>query len=269
MARPPVTEATLSLKECADELGVHYMTAYKYVRHGRLPATKVGAEWRVRRSDLDAFTAGPAAGPAPWADRLHARLVAGDHAGAWGVVESAMASGLDPGGIYLRLIAPALRDIGEGWAQGTITVADEHRATATAARLLGRLGPRFVHRGRPRGRVVIGTPPGEQHGLAAAIAADFFRGAGWEVVELGCDLPVAEFIRAAREAGRVTAVLVSVTTEQSLRSAHDLIRSLRFAEIGPIVLGGAAATPEAALRLEVDGWAATGPDGVETLERLL
>ena len=34
---------TLGLRECAERLGVHYMTAYRYVRTGMLPATKVGA----------------------------------------------------------------------------------------------------------------------------------------------------------------------------------------------------------------------------------
>ena len=33
--------ATISLQEAADQLGVHYMTVYRYVRHGRLPARKV------------------------------------------------------------------------------------------------------------------------------------------------------------------------------------------------------------------------------------
>jgi excisionase family DNA binding protein len=269
MPRTPVTDETLSLRECADRLGVHYMTAYKYVRHGRLAATKVGPEWRVRGGDLEAFLAGPASGgPAPWADRLEARLIAGDHAGAWGVVEAAMSSGLDPAAVYVRLLAPALRDIGEGWAQGTITVADEHRATVTAARLLGRLGPRFVHRGRSRGRVVIGTPPGERHALAVSMAADHLRGAGWEVIELGCDLPVADFVRVVREAGRVSAIAVSVTIEQAMRPAHDLIRSLRFADLGPILLGGGAVTPEAALRFGADAWAADGPNGVSAMEEL-
>src|SRR3990170_3863777 len=76
MQRAPVTDETLSLRECADRLGVHYMTAYKYVRHGRLAATKVGPEWRGLSGDLEAFLAGPASGPAPWADPLQAPLLA-------------------------------------------------------------------------------------------------------------------------------------------------------------------------------------------------
>ncbi len=270
MAGTPVDEDTLSLRECADRLGVHYMTAYKYVRHGRLAATKVGAEWRVLVSDLEILVFGPTpAGPAPWADRLEARLIAGDHSGAWGVVEAAMSSGLEPAAIYERLLAPALRDIGDSWARGAVTIDEEHRASTTAARVLGRLGPRFVRRGRPRGRVVIGTPPGERHALPVSMAADHLRAAGWEVIELGCDLPVNDFIHSARRAGPVVVIAVSVTTDTALNSASELIRSLRLAELGPVLLGGGPVTPEAALHLGVDAWATDGPGGVSALEQLL
>ena len=71
---------TITLTEAAERLGVHYMTAYRYVRTGRLPATKLGSEWRVETSDVDAMRTGeagaaavggpPAAGPGgaagPW-----------------------------------------------------------------------------------------------------------------------------------------------------------------------------------------------------------
>ncbi|HCN09685.1 MAG TPA: DNA-binding protein, partial [Lentisphaeria bacterium] len=42
----------LSLREAADELGLHYMTVYRYVRTGLLPATMDGGMWRVTVADL-------------------------------------------------------------------------------------------------------------------------------------------------------------------------------------------------------------------------
>lgn len=46
------TETPIGLRDAAERLGVHYMTAYRYVRLGVLPAEKVGGEWQVRPSDL-------------------------------------------------------------------------------------------------------------------------------------------------------------------------------------------------------------------------
>ena len=143
----------------ADTLGVHYMTAYRYVRHGLLPAKKVGGTWRVTVADLEAFRNGatgevPAGESrrrkAPWAERLEARLLAGDGHGAWGVIEMAMSSGASLDEVYLDVISPAMESIGARWAAGNLDVAAEHRATGIAFRLIGRLGPRFARPGRSR-----------------------------------------------------------------------------------------------------------------------
>ena len=56
----------LTLQQAADELGVHYMTAYRYVRTGRLPARRVASGWRIAPSDLAAIVAaGDAAAAGP------------------------------------------------------------------------------------------------------------------------------------------------------------------------------------------------------------
>jgi MerR family transcriptional regulator, light-induced transcriptional regulator len=78
---------SLSLQAAADRLGVHYMTMYRYVRLGLLPARKVSGSWQVDPADLEAFVAPSqtptARGEAPWAERLESRMVAGDVIGAW------------------------------------------------------------------------------------------------------------------------------------------------------------------------------------------
>ena len=47
----------ITLQEAADRLGVHYMTAYRYVRTGRLPAQRSGSQWLVDPKDLGAVGA--------------------------------------------------------------------------------------------------------------------------------------------------------------------------------------------------------------------
>ena len=163
------TEGMITLTEAAERLGVHYMTAYRYVRTGRLPAVKRGSEWRVRVDDVAALATAAAtiaalpegAAGAPrsrgrrrtnWSGRAEERLVAGDEAGAWAVLEGAMSSGMSPEDLYLDMLVPALHSIGHRWSVGELTVADEHRASGVALRLVGRLGPRFARRGRNAAR---------------------------------------------------------------------------------------------------------------------
>src|SRR4051794_21172576 len=55
----PTDDNRLSLTEVAERLGVHYMTVYRYVRPGRLPAARVRRTWEVDPAALDAFLGGP------------------------------------------------------------------------------------------------------------------------------------------------------------------------------------------------------------------
>ncbi|HVJ97152.1 MAG TPA: helix-turn-helix domain-containing protein, partial [Acidimicrobiia bacterium] len=51
-----MTDDKISLQDAAERLGVHYMTAYRYVRLGHLPAERDdGGRWYVRARDVDAL----------------------------------------------------------------------------------------------------------------------------------------------------------------------------------------------------------------------
>ena len=271
----------ITLAEAAERLGGHYMTAYRYVRTGRLRAERDGVQWAVDPADLPAVRrAGAARSPrgsigsvrstAP--ARLAARMVAGDEAGAWTLVESVLAAGVDPAEVYVDVLAPALRDIGEGWESGRFTVADEHRATAVAQRLVGRLGPMMARRGRKRGTVVVGAPAGELHALPCSIVADLLRGAGFDVVDLGADTPSESFVHAAAGASRLVAIVVGTTTGGRDKEVRAVIRALRRAGADvPVLVGGAAISDEpTALALGADGWSGvSGTSARAAVERLV
>jgi excisionase family DNA binding protein len=257
----------ISLQEAASRLGVHYMTAYRYVRTGRLPARRDGAQWFVDPRDLDRMQRQDHARPGgrrAKADRtaiLTARMTAGDEAGAWRVIDDALASGMDPAAVYLDLLAPVLRGVGAGWAAGTVTIAEEHRASAVALRLIGRLGPQFARRGRKRGIVIIGAPAGDQHSLPGAIVADLLRGEGFEVIDLGANTPDSSFAETAQDATRLVAVVIGVTAPGCDNAVQSIVQALRRSgSTVPVLIGGAAINAaEHALRLGADAW--TGPDG--------
>ena len=267
--------AFLTLHEAADRLGVHYMTVYRHVRLGMLPAHKVGGTWRIDPADLVAARsreaegnamrtpAGPAPkGPkrrrAPWPDRLRERMLAGDAAGSWQVVEAAMASGVEPVDVYVEILAPALYGIGSGWQAGTIPIEREHLASSVAAAIVGRMGPRFRRRGRHLGSVIIAMPVGERHGLGAAMLADIVADAGYEVLNVGPDTPPASLAAAIRSRDDLRAVVVSVVDAARLPAGARLIAAARTANGHvPIIAGGfAIPDPQTASRIGADAWAA-------------
>lgn len=257
---------SMTLHEAAEALGVHYMTAYRYVRLGQLEARKVGGTWQVAETDLDVFRTRPTVVSAdrqcaPWAQRLEHRLVAGDVNGAWGVIEAALSGGSDVEEIYLDVISPAMAAIGERWSLGELDVAVEHRASVIVTRLLGRLGHRFARRGRSKGTVVLGAPSGEFHSLPVAMAADLVRQNGWEVSDLGADVPPLSFVHAAKEVDDLVAVGLSVTVELALGALHDSLVTLRDGVSLDVLLivGGRGIRDHAhAVELGADAYAADG-----------
>jgi len=272
-------DESLNLKQVATRLGVHYMTAYRYVRQGLLPAWRDGTGWRVDCEAVDAFQRGRSGPPGDavassghrqdvdWAARTAAALLAQDEATAWVLVERALAAGHDPAFCFLDMIGAALADIDECSDRGELGPAAFPTATVLAERLVARLGARFRRPGRRRGTVVLGAPTGEQHRLPIAILADLVRLEGFHVVELGADVAPSAFVDAVLDAGEVHAVGIGITTIDHLDVAHQAIESIRTAApTVPIVVGGQAVRNEGVAEvLDADAWAPDGRTAVPTI----
>lgn len=247
----------LTLAQAAAALGVHYMTAYRYVRTGRLEAHYDGNQWWVNPAHLESTRTTGAPGrrsavrPRPgrdYASDLLAALTAGDEATAWQIAQDALTAGMNPERIYLEALAPAMGEVGLRWTRGEATILQEHLATATATRLIGRLGPLFQRRGRRRGVTVLGAVGGDHHALPTALLADPLRGRGFTVVDLGANVPVESFVEAVRvqSVGRRIVGLGVVSSipnpEPSVVEVAAAIRagiSAYGGHIPPMIVGGA------------------------------
>jgi len=278
---PASERQALNLKQVARRLGVHYMTAYRYVRQGRLEAVLEGTTWLVPEDALERLKdelgeryprpATPAARPhdeVDWASRLGRCMLAGDEADAWRVARAALAAGRTLTFCYTEMLGNALATIGARWEAGEISVAEQHLATAVATRVVARLGALSRRPGRPRGTVVFGAPLGELHALPVAIAADLVRQAGFAVLELGANAPPEAFVLAAQRAPRLVAVGIGITSADWLGPAQDVIDALAVSGSDvPVIIGGQAAmTVEGAGLRGVSVWAPDGPAAVAAID---
>jgi excisionase family DNA binding protein len=270
---PKAVATTVSLHEAARRLKVHYMTVYRYVRSGRLPARQQNGEWQVLLADVQQFAesrkkrstrpsgarakhGGRAA--ADWATRFETCLLAGDELGAENLLTDALASGHDLFSLYLEVVSPALVSIGARWQRGQLQIHEEHRASTIVARLFARVSARFAHRGPSRGTVVIGGPSGERHGLALTMVADLMRSRGWNVSDIGTDVPATSFATAVKDVDQLCAVCVGVTLRESLDEARACVAAVKSV-VGPdvkVYAGGAAIDSDTtATSLGADAWA--------------
>lgn len=235
----------MDLRDAAEALGVHYQTAYGWVRDGTLAARKVGRGYEVSDADVRALVARRRHGDEPsrpirvrdWAAQaqaLYAAITGGEETRARHQVER-LASGVPVVDLCERVIAPALRRVGDEWAAGRVSIAQEHRASAICERLLAAQIRQPA--GRPRGTAVVATPPGERHGLPALMAAACLREDRWLVHHLASDLPAAEVARLADQVS-ASLVVLSCATEEGSRRAQEETRFIAASRPHLNVLAG-------------------------------
>lgn len=123
---------------------------------------------------------------------------------------------------------PLLQVVGEGWHEGKYSVAQEHLVTAELRSLIGALARlHAVPEGSPR--LLLATPPGEQHELGTLVAALVASGSGFQTFYLGPGLPAAEVVNAARRVAPRAVVLGYTGSEsapEALPSLAEVARTL-------------------------------------------
>jgi MerR family transcriptional regulator, light-induced transcriptional regulator len=247
----------MNLQEAADRLGVHYQTAYRWVREGRLTAMKVGATYEVTPEELDHFLLRRTVPVAPpervkvrsWdqhRDTLYASLIDGNELEARNIVDRLHELNVPLIELCEELLAPTMRRVGDAWHDGTVSIAEEHRATAITERLLARVSTN--PRGRPRGTALVVAAPGDQHSLPSAMAALVLRDERWKVHHLGGQLPIKELLEFARKVD-ADLVVLSLTfqppqperTYNGTRDISGLVDALE-AQGHRVLLGGPGRT---------------------------
>lgn len=140
-----------------------------------------------------------------------------------------------------EFLHPLLDEIGRRWQAGELRIAHEHMASATIRAFVLGLHPerRTTIRGRP---VLAGTVPGQRHELGLLLTVSHLQDLGWDVIYLGLDLPVEEFVNSARQRD-AAAVLLSF-----VYPAHDPLAEGAIRDLGELlpadcdlIVGGQAA----------------------------
>lgn len=118
------------------------------------------------------------------------------------------------------------------------------------------------------GKVVIGTVKGDIHSLGKNIVSTMLKTAGFDVVDLGIDVPASKFVTAAVD-GRADVIalcaLMTTTSPQQREVIEHLNAAGRRGDFY-VMVGGSAATAEWATEIGADGYGATAADAVSMAE---
>ncbi|MBX3013588.1 MAG: MerR family transcriptional regulator [Caldilineaceae bacterium] len=166
--------------------------------------------------------------------------------------------------VCFDLFQKGLATIGEGWYAGQITVQQEHFASALAVRRMEALMAATPLPTRA-GRILVGCPPEEGHTFAPLILSLLLRRRGWDVLFLGADIPVQDFVTTTQTARPNFVVLTAqqLFTAASLRELSDLLYQVRI----PMAFGGMIFTRISDLHTRITGHY-LGPHIEEAVQRV-
>jgi MerR family transcriptional regulator, light-induced transcriptional regulator len=143
--------------------------------------------------------------------------------------------------VLQEVVLPYLHRLGERWAAGEISVAQEHFASNL---LRGRLLGLAQGWGQGQGPLaILACLPGEHHELGLLVFGVALRRRGWRITYLGTDSPISAVADLARSLAPAVVVLLSINPDNFLDHAREI---KKLANQVPVMIAGTGATPEAA-----------------------
>ena len=242
LLKPERTEGGFRLYDSADEVRVRAMKAH--IEEGLSAAEAARLASVTRPPTRTAERTGEAATLADSVNALQVMLEQFNEAGANTVLDEAL-SEFTIETVAGRIVLPVMREIGERWEKGEVSVAQEHFATGV---IRGRFLAMARNWGVGRGpRALLACPSGESHDLGLLAFGLVLHGRGWRITYLGADTPIETIASAAAEL-HPDAIVLAALDPEPFESAADPIRAL--ASKSRLLLAGSGASEKLAERLD-------------------
>jgi corrinoid protein of di/trimethylamine methyltransferase len=203
--------------------------------------------------------------------QLHDAIVEGNAPVARKVTEQALAEKVDPQKLVQEYMIPAMAEVGRRYEAGDYFVPELLIAARAMKGSLELLRPLLAARGaQPAGRVAIGTVKGDLHDIGKNLVAAMLEGAGYEIIDLGVDVPPEKFISAVKEknAGIIAMSALLTTTMTSMKTTIDAINSAGIRQQVRIMIGGAPVTQKYADEIGADGYSSNANGAVALVRKL-
>ncbi len=188
------------------------------------------------------------------------------------LTNTALSSGLTAKDILDKGLMPGMDVIGAEFKKGKKFVPEVLLSARTMQASLGILKPLLAQAGeKMAGKVIIGTVKGDLHDIGKSLVGMMLEGSGFEVKDLGKDVPPEKFVDAVKkEKPDIVAMSALLTT--TMRSMGHTMTALKEAglrETVTIMIGGAPVTVDFAKQIGADGYAANAPAAMELAKKFI
>jgi 5-methyltetrahydrofolate--homocysteine methyltransferase len=204
-------------------------------------------------------------------EALYTAIIEGDMDGVVGDIHESLVAGIEPGEILNTALIPAMDKVGSLYEEGEYFVPEMLIAARAMKAGLDILKPLLVNTGvDPKGKVAIGTVKGDLHDIGKNLVAMMLEGAGFEVVDLGNDVPPDRFVSSIREGAEVVGLSALLTTTMpAMEAAIKAVEASGLRNQVKIIVGGAPVTEDYARRIGADGYAADAGQAANLIRRLI
>ncbi len=202
-------------------------------------------------------------------DDLFEAICDGDRETVVELVQKARDSGEDLADLLNVAMIPAMAEVGDQFSAGVIYVPEmlvSARAMQGGIDIIEPVLAEGDH--EPEGRVCIGSVKGDLHDIGKNLVVMMLKGAGFEVEDLGIDVPISEFEAAVERGNQVVCLSALLTTTKP--EMNNVIKHFRAnGNDVPFVIGGAVVTREYADTIGANAFGEDAPGAVKAVKSCL
>ena len=209
--------------------------------------------------------------PAGMGGQIYEAVLKGNRSGIAALTEQALESGMEAGFILNDCLMPAINRVGELFDCGKYFLPQLISGAEAMKLSIGVLEPCLLKEDSVEKLpvAVLATVKGDIHDIGKNLVALMMKNYGFQVIDLGKDVPAEEIIRTAQENGAALIGLSALMTT-TMQEMRHVIRLAKEAGLpAKIIIGGAVITQDYADEIHADGYAKDAADAVRLARRLL
>lgn len=203
-------------------------------------------------------------------EKILEAIVEGKDEEAPELVKAALAAGLPPQDILNQGVVAGIGKTGELWKANEYFLPDVILAADAFKAAMVPLEPKLKEgsTGRPAHKFVIGVVQGDMHDLGKSLVIALLQSAGFEVIDLGIDVPQATFVEAVKEHKPAIVGLGAYMSTTMLEMANIIkaLEELGLRNSTKIMVGGVPTSQEFCDEIDADAW---GKDALQAMQKAL
>ena len=198
-------------------------------------------------------------------------IIVGDAKKTEELVDKAIKENIEVGKILNEGLIAGMMVVGEKFKNNEYYVPEVLIAARAMHKGMNLIEPLIVQSGiKPVAKLAIGTVKGDLHDIGKNLVVMMWKGAGFEVEDLGIDVPPEKFIEAINNGAQVLGMSALLTTTMvSMKDTIEKIKEAGVREKVKIIIGGAPVTQEYADEIGADAYAPDAASGVDKVKELL